>query len=65
MTLDSTDVSVLLNTGGGTFTSAPGAPFSPGSNPGFPAIGDLNGNRRPDLAVANHPNNFSVLLNNG
>jgi trimeric autotransporter adhesin len=60
-------VSVLLN------TTAPGAvlpaftpkvDFATGTSPGFVAIGDLNGDGRPDLAVANEANNdLSVLLN--
>lgn len=49
-----------------------GSPFAPhveyptGSNPVHLAIGDLNGDNKPDVVVANHNSNtVSVLLGNG
>ena len=50
----------------GGFAAAPGSPVSVGTNPYSVAIGDLNADGRPDLAVANlNSNNVSVLLGNG
>ena len=50
--LDSGDtVSVLLGNGDGTFGAK--TDFGPGRNPVSVAIGDLNGDGKPDLAVAN------------
>jgi FG-GAP-like repeat/FG-GAP repeat/Immunoglobulin I-set domain len=58
------NVSVLLGNGNGTFAPAVNHPV--GTNPFSVAIGDLNGDGQPDLAVANFfENNISVLLGNG
>jgi hypothetical protein len=55
---------VLLGNGDGTFGTR--TDFGTGSHPDFVAIGDLNGDERPDLAVANWVSNtVSVLLGNG
>ena len=61
----STNVSVLLGQGDGTFHNAVG--FSTGQNPQYSppqslAVGDFNGDGRPDLAVA-AGNGVVVLLN--
>ena len=60
-------VSVLLNTtptGATTVSFASHADFAVGANPVSVAIGDLNGDGVPDLAVANEGSNtVSVLLN--
>jgi len=65
-------VSVLLGNGGGTFQ--PARTFATaGMNPVTVAVGDFNGDGRPDLAVTNSantssgavPGNVSVLLGNG
>jgi Ca2+-binding RTX toxin-like protein len=62
----SNDVSVLLGDGTGRFKDAPNSPFNVGSDPTSVAIGDLNGDGLPDLAVANYSsNNVSVLLGDG
>ncbi|MBL8990554.1 MAG: VCBS repeat-containing protein [Phycisphaerae bacterium] len=60
----SNNVSVLLGNGNGTFAAA--VNYATGSSPVSVAIGDLNGDGRPDLAVANNnSSNVSVLLGNG
>ncbi len=63
---DST-VSVLLNTtamGATTPTFAPQQTFTTGTSPDALAVGDFNGDGKPDLAVANSgANTVSVLLN--
>ena len=57
-------VSVLLGNGDGTFQPARLFPAGQGSL--SVAVGDLNGDGRPDLAVANYySNDVSVLLGNG
>src|SRR5262249_30256523 len=59
--------SVLLNTTTAVATSASFAPqqtFATGTNPISVALGDVNGDGRPDLLVANfQSNSVSVLLN--
>src|SRR5436309_2826356 len=66
------DVTVLLGNGDGTFQ--PAQRFSTGGVPVSVAVGDFNGDGRPDLAVANCDsygmfqggcNTVSVLLGNG
>jgi len=57
-------VAVLLGNGDGTFGTK-GA-FGTGVNPVSVAIGDLSGDGRPDLAIANfNSSTVSVLLGNG
>jgi hypothetical protein len=60
-------VSVLLNmtpTGGTTLSFAPQQPFATGPGAGRVAVGDFNGDGKPDLAVVNYSSNtVSVLLN--
>ena len=55
------------NTGeGAPLFAAPFLSFDTGIAPFSVAIGDLNGDDKPDLAVANsYPNTVSVLLGNG
>lgn len=51
---------------GAAATFAPAQPFPTGSGPASVAIGDLNGDARPDLVVANQSSNtVSVLLAGG
>jgi hypothetical protein len=61
---NTTSIGVMPGNGDGTFQAAPHYPA--GSNPRFLALGDLNGDNRPELVVANSgTNNISVLLNKG
>jgi hypothetical protein len=57
-------VSVLLGNGDGTFQAAQS--FPAGTAPNSVAVGDFNGDGKPDLAVANlYSGTVSVLLGNG
>ena len=59
-------MSVLLNNGDGTFPSYQVYDTGVGSNPVAVAVGDLNGDGKPDLATANQGNDtISVFINNG
>ena len=59
-----TTVSVLLNRGDGTFASAVG--YDRGSTPVAIAMGDLNGDRKADLATVDYARGWlRVLVNNG
>jgi hypothetical protein len=59
------DVSVLLGDGGARFAPAPGTPVaSGGASPSSLAVGDLNGDAKPDLTTVNAGSaTVSVLLN--
>ena len=60
----SSTVDVLLNQGGGTFGSP--VAYAVGNDPDSVAVGDFNGDGKPDLAVASlNDNAVSVLLNQG
>jgi beta-lactam-binding protein with PASTA domain len=52
---------VLVNRGEGSFQAK--LDYRTGDGPGSVAIGDLNGDRKPDLVTANAANTVSVLLN--
>ena len=59
-------VMVLLGNGAGTFTAGPGSPIPVGANPQWVAVGDFNGDGKPDLVIANFSgNNVTLLLGNG
>src|SRR2546425_1268328 len=61
---DSSDVSVLLGNGDGSFKAA--LTFGAGRGPSSVAVGDFNGDGKLDLAVANPgSSNSSVLHTNG
>ncbi len=59
-------VTVLLNIGEGLFTEAPGNSFTAGSLPTSVAIGDFNGDGKPDFVTANSADNtITIFLGNG
>jgi hypothetical protein len=50
----------------GSFMAAAGSPFAVGMSPWGMAVGDFNGDGRPDLAIADfNGNSVTVLLGNG
>lgn len=68
------DVTILLADGKGGFSEATGSPFKSGDNPFGIAIGDVNADGKPDLAIINSPssmaggkgkNGLTVLLGDG
>ena len=65
--LNSATVSVLLNTGSsGSISFATKVDFTTGTSPYSVAIGDIDGDGKPDLAIANYSSNaVSVLRNTG
>src|SRR6266511_5266172 len=56
-------VSVLLNGGDGSFRAK--RDYATGPHPRSVAIADLNGDGKPDLAIAHEGSAVSVLLNSG
>ncbi len=67
-------VTILLADGKGGFHESVGSPFACGDNPFNMAIGDVNADGNPDLAIVNSPssmaegkgrNGLAVLLNDG
>jgi len=62
--LGSSDVSILLGNGDGTFQAA--QPYAAGNNPGALAVGFLNRDRDPDIAVVNTAScDVEILLGSG
>ncbi len=61
--LQNNTVSVLINTGSGKF--APKIDYNAGPGPKRISIGDMNGDGKLDLAIANDQNTISVLINAG
>jgi hypothetical protein len=61
----SSNVSVFLRQAGGGFAQELGSPLAVGSGPSSAAVGDYNGDGRPDLAVsAYNTNQVTILLRN-
>lgn len=58
-------VSVLLGDGHGHFAHAPGSPFRAGPSPFAAAVGDVNGDHRPDILVANYSGHATDTANDG
>ena len=59
-------VGILLGRGDGTFGHAPGSPHAVGTRPVSIAVGDVNGDGQPDLAVADFTQNtIAILLGGG
>ena len=62
----SSDVTILLGDGTGNFTAAATGPERAGDGPTAVAVGDFNGDTRPDLAVANYDSSdVTILLGDG
>ena len=62
----SSNVTILLGNGAGSFTASPGSPFGTGTQPHSVAVGDFNGDGIEDIATANYgSNNLTVMLGNG
>ena len=62
----SNNITVMLGTGTGAFTAAPGSPFATGNLPVSVAVGDFNGDSKLDLAIVNqNDDNVTVLLGSG
>lgn len=57
--LEGDDVTILLADGRGTFRQPPGSPFPCGDSPFNLAVGDVNGDGKPDLAIVNSPSSTS------
>jgi hypothetical protein len=53
--LDGNNTTILLGDGKGNFREPQGSPFACGDSPFGVAIGDINGDGRPDLAIVNSP----------
>lgn len=71
---ESNNATVLLSDGKGGFKEAAGSPFACGDNPFGIAIGDVNADGKPELAIINSPssmgegkgkNGLTILLNAG
>jgi hypothetical protein len=59
-------VMVMLGDGKGGFSENPAAPFPVQTRPGYVAVGDLNGDRKPDIAVTHDDYPIvAVLLGDG
>ncbi|MDA0180220.1 VCBS repeat-containing protein [Solirubrobacter phytolaccae] len=58
-------VTVLLGKAGGGFQEEAGSPITVGASPWFVVAGDLNGDGRTDLAVANNGSDTVSLLERG
>jgi len=57
--LEGDNVTILLSDGRGGFTPSSGSPFPCGDSPFNFAVGDVNGDGKPDLAIVNSPSSTS------
>ena len=57
--LEGDNVTILLGDGKGNFWQPTGSPFPCGDSPFNVAIGDVNGDGKPDLAIVNSPSSTS------
>jgi FG-GAP-like repeat len=58
-------VSVLLGDGRAGFAHAPGSPLAGGLVPFAATVADLNGDKRPDIAIANYSGHADNTANDG
>jgi hypothetical protein len=58
-------VSILLGDGAGGFRLLPSSPFAAGRTPVSVAVGDLNGDGVPEIAVANMAGDTATILSRG
>ena len=58
---NSDSVAVLLSSAGGAYTPAAGSPYKAGRSPKV-AIGDVNGDGKPDIITANNGSNDLMVL---
>jgi hypothetical protein len=72
--LEGNNVTILLSDGRGGFKQPTGSPFPCGDSPFFVAIGDVNKDGKPDLAIVNSPSSaagrsgkdgLTILLGDG
>ena len=72
--LDANNVTILLGDGKGNFSDASGSPFPCGDSPFCFAVGDVNADGKPDLAIINSPastadrsgkNGLTILIGDG
>lgn len=72
--LEGDNVTILLSDGRGGFKQSAGSPFPCGDSPFNFAVGDVNGDGKPDLAIVNSPSStadrhgkdgLSILLGDG
>src|SRR5471030_2051908 len=59
---EDSSVTVLLGIGKGSFREAKGSPFAAGYMPNDIVIADINKDRKPDLAFANHDRKYLTVL---
>jgi hypothetical protein len=65
LTSNAASIQVVASRATVGFANATGSPIPAGTNPFRVAVGDFNGDRRPDLAVVNFGQTITVLLGNG
>jgi hypothetical protein len=62
----SRNVTIMLGDGTGGFKQAAGSPFAAGDEPTDVAVGEINGDGKVDLVIANHGTKYvTVLLGDG